>query len=54
MRSVLDKFMDKYLGGNISLGPVTIYGRNAMHWAVHIYCSYNTTPSKSHFKLGGE
>ena len=27
---------ENYLSGHISLGPVTIFGENAMHWAVVI------------------
>lgn len=29
-------FAENFLGGHISLGPVTIFGENAMHWAVVI------------------
>lgn len=25
-----------YFGGHLCIGPVTIYGENAMHWAVNI------------------
>jgi hypothetical protein len=25
------------LGGHVSLGPVTVYGRNAMHFAVNVH-----------------
>lgn len=32
----LDRILDRALGGHINLGPVTIFGRNAMHWAVNI------------------
>jgi len=30
-------FWENFLGGHISVGPITIYGANAMHWAVNIY-----------------
>lgn len=30
-------FMEKYLGGHISMGPITIYGYNAMHFAINIW-----------------
>lgn len=30
------RLLDKYLGGHISIGSVTIYGWNAMHLAVNI------------------
>lgn len=30
------KLIDKLFGGHISIGNITIYGRNAMHWAVNI------------------
>ena len=29
-------FAENYLGGHISVGRVTVYGANAMHWAVNI------------------
>lgn len=29
-------FAENFLGGDVTLGPVTIYGENAMHWAVVI------------------
>jgi hypothetical protein len=29
-------FAENFLGGHISIGPITIYGENAMHWAVNI------------------
>ena len=32
----LERWLAKYLGGHITIGPVTIYGHNAMHWAVNI------------------
>lgn len=27
---------ESFMAGHISLGPVTIFGENAMHWAVNI------------------
>lgn len=30
-------FKYEFLSGHISISKVTIYGRNAMHWAVNIY-----------------
>ena len=30
-------FWERFFGGHISVGPITIYGANAMHWAVNIY-----------------
>ena len=27
---------ENFMSGHISLGPITIYGENAMHWAVNI------------------
>ena len=27
-------FGENFLGGHVTLGPVTIFGENAMHWAV--------------------
>ena len=29
-------WIDKHLGGHWQLGPITIYGQNAMHWGVDI------------------
>ena len=29
-------FAENFLGGHVTIGPVTIYGENAMHWAVNI------------------
>lgn len=29
-------FAENFLGGHKTIGPVTIYGENAMHWAVNI------------------
>lgn len=29
-------FAENFLGGHISVGPITIFGENAMHWAVNI------------------
>jgi hypothetical protein len=29
-------FAENFLGGHITIGPVTIFGENAMHWAVVI------------------
>ncbi len=29
-------WVEKYLGGHINIGRITIYGANAMHWAVNI------------------
>lgn len=30
-------FKYKFLGGHITIGNLTIYGRNAMHWSCHLY-----------------
>ena len=30
-------FLERYLGGHIDIGPITIFGENAMHWAVNIH-----------------
>jgi len=32
----LETLLDRLFGGHINIGPVTVYGRNAMHWAVNI------------------
>lgn len=32
-----------FMSGHISIGPVTIYGENAMHWAVNIYLKKRKT-----------
>lgn len=31
-----DRWQDRWFTGHISLGPVTIYGANAMHWEINI------------------
>jgi len=31
----VEKLLDKYFGGHISIGKLTIYGRNAMRWGVN-------------------
>lgn len=30
-------WLERNLGGHLNLGPVVIFGQNAMHWAVNIY-----------------
>lgn len=30
--------IERFFGGHLSIGPLTIYGENAMHWAVNIRC----------------
>lgn len=32
----IEIFMARYFGGHVSIGPITIYGENAMHWGVEI------------------
>lgn len=32
-----DRWIDKLFTGHITIGPVTIYGANAMHWAVNVW-----------------
>ncbi len=34
---MMSNLLDRWLGGHIHFGPVTIYGRNAMHWGVNIH-----------------
>lgn len=29
-------FWERHFDGHVNIGPVTIYGENAMHWAVNI------------------
>jgi len=36
LRYAADTLLMSYVGGHISMGPVTIYGHNAMHWAINI------------------
>jgi len=33
---VIGRFLDRYVGGHLTIGRVTLYGRNAMHFAVNI------------------
>ncbi len=30
-------FWENFLGGHVNIGPITIYGENAMHWGVNIW-----------------
>lgn len=30
----IERFLDNKLGGHISIGNLTIYGHNAMHWGI--------------------
>ena len=32
----LERFLYRYLGGHLQIGPVTFYGHNAMHFAVNV------------------
>jgi hypothetical protein len=34
--SRLERWIDRWFGGHWTIGPVTVYGRNAMHFAVNI------------------
>ena len=29
-------FAENFLGGHVTIGPITVYGDNAMHWGVNI------------------
>ena len=31
-----ERWQDRVFRGNVSLGPITVYGANAMHWAINI------------------
>lgn len=31
-----ERFIDRWFGSHLTFGPITIYGRNAMHFAVNI------------------
>jgi hypothetical protein len=43
------RWQDRLFTGHVSWGPVTIYGANAMHWAInvwafgHYWCFHPTT-----------
>ena len=37
LRKIKDYFKYKFMTGHISIGRLTIYGRNAMHWGCHLY-----------------
>jgi len=30
-------WFENFMGGHLNLGPITIYGENAMHWGVQIW-----------------
>lgn len=36
MSRMLERILDRLFGSHLSFGPVVIYGRNAMHFAVNI------------------
>lgn len=36
VRYAIDRFLSRYVGGHISIGPVTVFGYNTMHWAINI------------------
>ncbi len=38
IRKLIDRAGEKYLGGHVSIGPVTLYGWNAMHIAAQVWC----------------
>jgi hypothetical protein len=44
-----ERWQDRFFPGHISIGPVCVYGANAMHWAVNIrtrwgfLCAHPTT-----------
>lgn len=48
-RSYPARWQDRLFTGHVSLGPVVVYGANAMHWAVnvralgHWWCWHPTT-----------
>lgn len=29
-------WFENFMGGHLTLGPIVIYGENAMHWAVNV------------------
>lgn len=37
LRKIKNYFEYKWMTGHISIGNLTIYGRNAMHWGGHLY-----------------
>ena len=37
LRKIKDYFEYKFMTGHISIGNLTIYGRNAMHWGCSLY-----------------
>lgn len=37
LRKLKNYFKYNFLTGHISIGNLTIYGRNAMHWGCHLY-----------------
>lgn len=36
LRYALDTLLSEYVGGHVTIGRVTIFGHNAMHWAVNV------------------
>lgn len=43
------RWQDRLFRGHVSIGPITIYGANAMHWAINVrfrgsyWCLHPTT-----------
>jgi hypothetical protein len=33
---VKERWQDRWFRGHVSLGPLTVYGANAMHWALNL------------------
>lgn len=33
----MERLLDRLFGGHLNLGPITVYGRNAMHWGVNVW-----------------
>ena len=47
-------FAENFLGGHINIGPVTIFGENAMHWAVVIRTQWGCLSFRLPFRCFGK
>jgi hypothetical protein len=49
-----ESFMERHFGGHISIGPITVYGYNAMHVAVNIRTRWGYICFHPTWKVFGE
>ncbi len=47
-------WFENFMSGSLTLGPITVYGENAMHWAVNIRIRKNYWCFRLPFRCFGE